>query len=125
MKIRMKNNSLRLRLTRPEVELFGQEKYIEGRTQFGNAVFIYAMQCDDGAEEISAELVDNKITMHIPISTAETFVNTEIVGFQHEQMLGSGEKLFLLFEKDFKCIDGEVLEDQSDNYDNPSAICKQ
>jgi len=125
MKIRMKNNSLRLRLTRPEVELFGQEKYIEGRTEFGSAVFIYAMQCDDGAEEIFAELADTKITMHIPLTIAETFVNTEIVAFQHEQMLGSGEKLFLLVEKDFKCIDGEVLEDQSDNYDNPSVICKQ
>ena len=125
MKIRIKNNSIRLRLTRPEVERFGKEKYIEGRTTFGNANFIYALCCDDAVEEMSADLKDNTIRMHIPVSLAEAFVNTDAVGFQHEQMLGNGEKLFLLFEKDFKCIDGEVLEDQSDNFENPSAICKQ
>ena len=44
---------------------------------------------------------------------------------EQEQLLGNERKLFLLFEKDFKCIDGEVLEDQSDNFENPLAACKQ
>ena len=124
MKIRIKDNSVRLRLTRTEVEKFGQEKYIECKTEFGNASFIYAMRSED-VEEISADLADNKITMHIPISIAETFISTDVVGFHHEKVLTSGRKLFLLFEKDFKCIDGEVLEDQSDNYENPLTVCKQ
>jgi len=125
MKIRIKNNSIRLRLTRPEVERFDKEKYIEGRTAFADSVFIYAMRCDDTAEEISADLANNMITLHVPLLIAKEFVNTDIVGFQHEQVFKNGEKLFLLFEKDFKCIDAEVLEDQSENYENPSAICKQ
>jgi hypothetical protein len=125
MKIRIKDNSIRMRLTRPEVQRFGKEKYVEGRTEFGNVIFIYAMRCDSAVEEISAYLFGNKITMHIPGAIAEAFVNTDAVGFQHEQVFDNGKKLSLLFEKDFKCIDGEVLEDQSDNYDNPSAICKQ
>ena len=124
MKIRIKDNSVRLRLTRPEVEQFGKEKYIEGRTEFGDTVFVYAMLCDQEIAEMFAGLDNNKITMHIPASIAESFVNTDAVGFQHEQLLPSGNKLFLLFEKDFKCIDADVLEDQSDNYENPSAICK-
>jgi len=123
MKIRIKDNSVRLRLTRTEVEKFANEKYIEGKTDFGNAVFVYAMRCNETVEEICADLSDNKITMHIPVSIAEAFVNTDAVGFQQDQLLDNGRKLFLLFEKDFKCIDGEVLEDQSDNYENPSAIC--
>lgn len=124
MKIRIKDNSIRLRLTRPEVDRFGKEKYIEGRTAFGNSYFTYAMRCED-VQELSASLFENKITMHIPISIAETFIHTDIVGFQHDQIFDNGEKLFLLFEKDYKCIDGEVLEDQSDNYENPSAVCNQ
>ena len=124
MKIRIKDNSIRLRLTRTEVEKFGQEKYIDGRTEFGNSCFIYAMRFDNNAAEIFASFAENKITLYVPASIADTFVHTDVVGFQHEQMLGNGNKLFLLFEKDFKCIDGEVLEDQSDNYENPLAACK-
>ena len=125
MKIRIKDNSVRLRLTRTEVEKFGKEKYIEGRTEFCNGEFIYAMRRDDTTEEICADLSDNKITMHIPASISDAFVNTDTVGFQQEQILANGNKLFLLFEKDFKCIDGEILEDQSDNYENPLVACKQ
>lgn len=126
MKIRIKNNSIRLRLTRPEVERFGREKYFEGRTDFGNAVFIYALRCGNDVTEICADLANNMITMHIPLAIAEAFIaDSDKVGYQHEQILDNGEKLFLLFEKDFKCIDAEVLEDQSDNFENPSAICKQ
>ncbi len=38
---------------------------------------------------------------------------TDRVGFE-----GFDNDLFLLIEKDFKCLD-ETIEDQSDNYDNP------
>ena len=125
MKIRIKNNSVRMRLSRLEVARFGADRYIECRTEFGNAVFIYAIRCDNAIQEISADLSDNKITMHIPLPIAEEFVHTDVVGFQQVQIFATGEKLFLLFEKDFKCVDAEVTEDQSDNYENPSAICNQ
>ena len=83
------------------------------------------MRCNAAIEEMCADLSENKITMHIPVAIAEAFINTDAVGFQQEQLLGNERKLFLLFEKDFKCIDGEVLEDQSDNFENPLAACKQ
>lgn len=114
-----------MRLSRPEVARFGADKHIECRTDFGKEFLIYAVRTGNGIEEISADLENNKITMYIPLSVAEEFVHTEVVGFQHVQILGTGEKLFLLFEKDFKCVDAEVTEDQSDNYENPSAICNQ
>ncbi len=125
MKIRIRDNSIRLRLTRSEVERFGKDKYIKGITEFGDAVFTYAMCIDGAVTEISADLTDNKITMHIPASIAETFLATDAVGFQNEQLLANGKKLFLLFEKDFKCMDDEVLGDQSDNYENPSVASKK
>jgi hypothetical protein len=40
MKIRIKGNSLRYRLTRPEVEQFGQTGYIEEKIDFvGNSLY--------------------------------------------------------------------------------------
>ena len=62
--------------------------------------------------------------MKIPTAIAEIFVSTDITGFQNNVQLGDGKELFLLLEKDLKCMDGEVLEDQSDNYENPAIVCK-
>ena len=123
MKLRIKDNSIRLRLNRPEVEQFGKTKMLEGSTDFGNGVFIYAIRYDEHATEINATLSNNRISMNIPPLIAAAFVNSDTVGFQNEIMFGDGRKLFLLFEKDFKCIDGEPLEDQSDNYENPAVNC--
>ncbi len=123
MKLRIKNNSIRIRLTRPEVEIFGKEKYLEEHTEFGNAIFTYAIRSDSNSTEITADLSNNKITMHIPAAIMEEFVSADTVGFQHDMPLENGKKLFLLLEKDFKCIDQEVEEDQSDNYENPAVIC--
>jgi hypothetical protein len=36
--------------------------------------------------------------------------------------IGNDKYLFLLVEKDFVCLDNTV-EDQSDNYPNPNAVC--
>jgi hypothetical protein len=46
-----------------------------------------------------------------------------VVGFSGEKPLTGQENLFLLVEKDFKCIDAEVIEDQSDNYEHPTNSC--
>lgn len=124
MKIRIKNNSIRIRLTRSETERFGKEKYLEEHTEFDDARFTYAIRSHEDVAEMTAELSNNKIMMHIPAARATAFVSTDAIGIQNDVRLANGNKLFLLLEKDLKCIDGEVLEDQSDNYENPAAICK-
>ena len=43
-------------------------------------------------------------------------------GFENNMDFGDGKQLFLLIEKDFVCLD-ETIEDQSDNYENPSKTC--
>ncbi len=124
MKIRIKNNSIRIRLTRSETEKFGKEKILEEHTEFGDARFTYAIWSDDNSTEITAAFSNNRIIMQIPPAIAEAFVHTDAMGFQNNMQLPGDKKLFLLLEKDLKCIDGEVLEDQSDNYENPAGACK-
>jgi hypothetical protein len=124
MKLRIKGDSIRIRLTRSEVEQFGKEGYIEESTHFGNTVFRYALGSREGLNELSAEFGDNKVTMLVPDTMRREWLDTDIVGYNNNMDLGEGKTLFLLLEKDFKCIDGEVLEDQSDNYENPLASCQ-
>jgi hypothetical protein len=118
MKIRIKGNSLRYRLTRPEVEQFGQSGYIEEKIDFvGNS--LYYSLCSTDQEKLSASFYDNQITVYVPASRIEEWKTTEQTGFEGEMDLeDSEEKLHLLVEKDFTCLD-KVAEDQSDNYPNP------
>jgi hypothetical protein len=54
----------------------------------------------------------------MPDLMANEWALTERVGLEHQD-----NGLFLLVEKDFKCLDN-VAEDQSDNYPNPLAVGK-
>jgi len=122
MKLRIKGNSLRIRLTKTEVDNFGKNGLLEEQTRFGNEVFTYALQSRAADGGLAASMEKNKITMWVPEKIKEEWVNTDVVGFQNKMDIGNGEQLFLLLEKDFVCIDN-TFEDQSDNYPNPNALC--
>lgn len=118
MKLRIRGNSLRIRLTKSEVDTFGKKGYLEEQTSFLNGTLTYAIQSYDGSQ-MSATIFGNKITMQIPLAIAQEWTTTNKVGFEHTLPLPDGASLYLLLEKDFKCLDENITEDQSDSYDNP------
>lgn len=115
MKIRIKGNSLRYRLTRSEVERFAQDGYLEDTTDFGPARLTYSLQKTIGGN-LFAAYENNNITLYMPGRMLNEWTTTERVGFENKE-----DGLYLLIEKDFMCLDN-VAEDQSDNYPNPLAI---
>lgn len=119
MKIRIKGNSLRMRLTRPEVETLASTGYLEEQTLFANNKFIYAVQSVDNGNELSASLNANKITMFVSKAFLKAWPKNDVVGFNARMPVSENGSLFLLLEKDFMCLD-ETTEDQSDNYENPN-----
>jgi hypothetical protein len=114
MKIRIKSNSLRYRLTRSDVAQVAAVGYLEDKIDFGERSLWYALQLTE-ADELSATLVNDTITLFMPDRMIIEWENTDKVGFETR----SGD-LHLLVEKDFTCLD-KVNEDQSDNYPNPLA----
>lgn len=122
MKIRIKGNSIRLRLTKSDVDRFDKEGMVEERTDLGNVTFGYVLQRSNEVDQLTASFSDGKIIMYVPESWAQEWTTTDRVGFDSHVSLGNGVEggLYLLLEKDFKCLD-ETVEDQSDNYDNPLA----
>jgi 3-methyladenine DNA glycosylase Mpg len=115
MKIRIKGNSLRYRLTKTDVDVFTKEGYLEEMTIFGEQMLTYALQ-RSVTDDLTATFQNNKITLFMPDKMAEEWESTDRVGFEN-----SKGALYLLIEKDFKCLDN-VAEDQSDNYPNPLAL---
>jgi hypothetical protein len=120
MKIRIKGSSIRLRISQSEVAYFGQHGKLEETTNFANSSFVYRLISTEKYNALNAEYSENVITVFMPSTLAQEFVNTQRVGFESDIETGGGRKLFILVEKDFKCLDN-TTEDQSDNYPNPLA----
>lgn len=120
MKIRIKGNSIRYRMTKSEVKAFCDTGYFEKKTQFPNAIFTYALQREDTHENIEAHFNKNRILLTISKNLVHEWATNNKVGFQYNLPLETGKSLSLLIEKDFVCMD-ETVEDQSDNYPNPLA----
>lgn len=122
MKIRLKDNSLRIRLLRSEVDKLVEVGYLEERTSFIGNTLIYALKAIAEGTELTADYVDNKITMQVPAILLKDWQHNSVVGFNAKMPLGNAAYLSLLLEKDFVCSD-ETTEDQRDNFVNPNKVC--
>jgi len=119
MKIRIKENSVRFRLTPTEVIKFCEEGRIEKTTQFNSTTFVYGVKRKQ-IENLQVDFNDNTITLNVPESFAKNWHDNDVVGLEHDVDLSDGTKFFLLLEKDFACLDN-THEDQSDKYPHPKA----
>ena len=133
MKLRIRGNSLRLRLLRGEVELFGTTGRVMETIQFGAAPaaqLSYVLEADSEAQEISANFIDNKVTVSIPDSMARNWVDSDEVSLKSEQSIENGKQngtsenvLKLLIEKDFVCLDRKNDADNADAFPHPTGKC--
>lgn len=123
MKVRIKGNSIRYRLTKTEIANFGKNGVIEEKTEFlAGPSFFYCLQKKEGISSLEASFSGNRICIFVPESIAADWTTTDVVGFGHKMNIGDDKELFLLIEKDFVCLD-HTFEDQSDNYTNPNKVC--
>ena len=122
MKLRIKGNSLRIRLTKTEVSILADTGHLEEQTSFPNKLFTYSLQKNKDIQELSATFTDNKITMFVPASFVNDWPGNNVTGLNTKMPISETESLYLLIEKDFVCLD-ETTEDQSDNYKNPNKNC--
>ena len=118
MKVRIKGNSIRMRITKTEVSQFCKTGYIQEETQFINSTFSYALSSEADASALTATFEDNKLTIVLPLDSIEDWENSKKVGFSNSISLTDGKTLSLLVEKDFTCLEDRG-EDESENYPNP------
>jgi len=119
MKIRIKDNTIRYRLTKSEVETFCETGFFTGKTQFDTAVFYYELKAKEGISVLEADFLKDTITVYFPQEDTKDWATNAIVGFDTIYKTKKGKELIILVEKDFVCMD-ETIEDQSDNYPNPN-----
>jgi len=123
MKLRVKNNSVRLRLTQTELTRFAAGGRVEEAIEFGlepRQHFIYALETTADVETVSAAFENSRITVFVPKARAEEWTRTGQVGIEAEQPVGRGKTLRLLIEKDFACLEPRAGEDERDAFPHPS-----
>lgn len=122
MKLRIKGNSIRIRLTKKEVATIAENGYIDERTHFGENTFTYALKKAPHIDSMLAQYDNHTITVLVPDEWIKDWPDNDTVGFETILPLKNGERLKLLLEKDFVCLDN-TNEDQSDHYPNPNNVC--
>ena len=119
MKLRIRGNSIRLRLRRGEVERLATEGVVEERTDFGGGrTLTYALVAED-VPAVSAELDGARIVVRVPRAAAARWAATEDVGIECFQPAADGP-LKIRVEKDFACTDAAADEPQDDAFPNPN-----
>jgi hypothetical protein len=122
MKLRIKGNSLRIRLTKTEVSKLAETGCLEEHTIFPDNTFIYCLKAADKMTEMQAIFESNKITVLVPTNFTKDWPGNNVIGLDTKMPLPGNDSLYLLVEKDFVCLD-ETHEDQSDHYENPNKSC--
>jgi hypothetical protein len=121
MKLRIKGNSLRLRLSQSEVQQFGNEQRVADHISFGpGRQLYYVLEQDTTADALRAVFDGTSIRILVPTSIARHWVETEEVGFETQLNTGETEPLHILVEKDFQCLHRRG-EEEADNYPHPAA----
>ncbi|MEX0967827.1 MAG: hypothetical protein WD077_11355 [Bacteroidia bacterium] len=123
MKIRIRNNSLRLRLTQQEVDRFQQVGEVLAAIAFPNGTKLhYILRSGKSGADFQAEFDGTRILVTVPREAGEKWLLPTEVGMEELIPLeGETEPLRLLIEKDFQCLSEREDEDESDNFPNPLA----
>jgi hypothetical protein len=125
MKLRLLDDSIRLRLSRDEVVAAAERGIVEGQTRFPDgSVFTFALEALENRSDASASYASDRLVVKLPARDISAWAKDDTaVSLQGELELPVGGPLKLLVEKDFKCVSPRDDEDQSNLFQNPERAC--
>lgn len=115
MKLRIKGNSIRLRLTQSEVAALGKTGQVSESLDFGSGgQLAYVLVASETANKLSATFANGCLQVSVPTSEARDWIDSETIGLEEKDTLPA-----ILIEKDFACMTERPGEDESDMFPNP------
>jgi hypothetical protein len=122
MKLRINNNSLRLRLSRTDVERLMQAGVVEESTLLGGAIpFAFRLVVDASACEIRSGRYAHGIQVRVPEDIALMWSSSDQVGIAAVETHPGGRETTVLIEKDFSCLRPREGADDEDAFPNPAS----
>ena len=121
MKIRIKDSSIRLRLSKMDINTLAEEGCILAECQIATGNTLKYMISISDTDEMAIKMKFHTIDIKVPYDQLQTFYNGDQVGFDHTIKNGTDAGLYILVEKDFQCLVPRSHEDESSLYTNPQA----
>ncbi len=123
MKLRIRGDSVRLRLKRGEVDQIAAGSSIVEETHFPDSVLTYRLDVSED-DDMSANFQRGSLVISLPKSKVSDWAGSDEVSLSAEQKLTGAGSLSLLIEKDFSCLEPghhRDCEDDTDTFPHPGA----
>ena len=124
MKLRIRENTIRLRLKQNEVAQIAAGQAIVEETRFPASSLTYSLQVS-GDDAASANFEHGTLAIYLPAVDVARWAGSDQVSIVAEQAVNESDTLSLLVEKDFKCLSPghhRPGEDDVDTYPHPEAV---
>ena len=124
LKLRIRGNSIRLRLKQSEVAQVAAGESIVEETHFPGAVLTCRLDVSK-TDDIEANFADGNLEISLPASKVPGWATTDEVSLTATRNTPDGATLTLLIEKDFSCLapgHGQDHEDDADSFPQPGAM---
>lgn len=125
MKLRLRDDTIRLRLTRNEVDSLAEHGRLEAETRLAGTRLVYAVEAAETttAPEARLALASRRAELVVRLSRdrVRTWASGDEVGLYGTQEIpGTGDTLSLSVEKDFRCLQPrDEAEDPPDAFPHP------
>ena len=117
MKLRIKGDTLRLRLTQTEVKELSTGKDVVSQTRLDPVSTFTVSLTAWNLEVPSVELQDQTLQIQVPATHVGNWANSDDEGLEYRIENGSDSGLMLWVEKDFACLTPRA--DETDNFPHP------
>lgn len=128
MKLRIRGDSLRFRLTQGEVSRLHAGHKVSESVHFSDdadSTLIYSLQPTTHAGQLSAHFANREICIDIPSEMVKLWATSNQVGIESTQPSSAGKLLRIIAEKDFRCLQPRPEEDEQDNFPHPESFTEE
>lgn len=120
MKLRIKGQSIRLRLTQSELTTFTERGSIEETLRFpGGRRLVYSVETSTEVEGLVPEYDGERLSVRMPREWVSRWADSDRVGFESTHPLHASGALTVTIEKDFECL--HKRPDDEDAFPHPLA----
>ena len=121
LKLRVRDNSIRLRLTRSEVDRVNAEGRLAARLSFPDGRALdYALTAGK-AKRVNARFDDAGLDVEVPAEALRDWAESDQISIAAELPLPGQDILTVLVEKDYACLTPRDGEDESDMFAHPES----
>jgi len=124
MKLRIRGNSIRIRVSKPELTQIAAAGLAEDRIQFGPASELRYRVDVKASGALEVELQGSLLRVIVPKKEVERWLAPEQVSIEGRQAIGDGTHLRILVEKDYTCLAPRGDEDDTELFANPQKAHK-